>query len=132
MSTSSFFHAAVAAVCLLALSGCAQMTDQEERMLTGGVGGTIIGTVAVAITGGCIPCGAVIGGAVGTAGGYVVDQIDKYNKDPSSGSGNSSTNYNTSPNSNYNSNGGYNSSSNTPSSPSSGASYYDSNPPPRY
>jgi hypothetical protein len=30
------------------------------------------------MTGGCVACGAVIGGAAGTAGGYIVDQMDKH------------------------------------------------------
>jgi hypothetical protein len=31
------------------------------------------------MTGGCVACGAAIGGAVGAAGGYVYDQIEKGN-----------------------------------------------------
>ena len=61
------------------LAGCTGMNDTEQRTLSGGAIGAGVGTVATLATGGCIACGAVVGGAVGAAGGYVVDQIDKSN-----------------------------------------------------
>ena len=62
---------------LLALTGCADMTSQQQRMVSGGAAGAAIGAVDTVMTGGCIPCGAAIGGAVGTGAGYVIDKMDK-------------------------------------------------------
>ena len=62
---------------LLALTGCADMTSQQQRMVSGGAAGAAIGAVGTVMTGGCIPCGAAIGGAVGTGAGYVIDKMDK-------------------------------------------------------
>jgi osmotically inducible lipoprotein OsmB len=75
----SCLHISSIALGLLGLTACSGMNDTEQRTLTGGAGGAVIGTVGTVVTGGCIPCGAAIGGAVGAAGGYVVDQIEKNN-----------------------------------------------------
>jgi hypothetical protein len=75
----SILRASVMAVALLGLTACTGMNDTEQRTLTGGAGGAVIGTVGTVVTGGCIPCGAAIGGAVGAAGGYVYDQVEKSN-----------------------------------------------------
>ncbi len=64
-------------VSLLGLTSCANMSDMQQRLVTGGATGAVVGTVGTVITGGCIPCGTAIGAAVGVAGGYIVDQIDK-------------------------------------------------------
>ena len=64
---------------LLATAGCAEMTNQQQSMLSGGAAGAAIGTVGTVLTGGCVACGAAIGGAVGVGAGYIVDQIDKNN-----------------------------------------------------
>jgi len=80
--TSSFLR--VAAACgLLALSACADMDEQQQKMVSGGAIGAVVGTVGVAITGGCIPCGTVIGGVVGVGAGYLIDQLDKNTKSSS-------------------------------------------------
>jgi len=68
---------AAALVILVGLTGCANMDSTEQRTLSGGAAGAVIGTVGTVATGGCIPCGAAIGGAVGAAGGYVYDQVEK-------------------------------------------------------
>ncbi|MFY9288510.1 MAG: hypothetical protein WAO98_08405 [Alphaproteobacteria bacterium] len=68
--------AAVLAI-LLALSACSNMDRQQQRMLSGGAAGAVAGTGITLLTGGCVACGAAIGGAVGTAGGYIADQMDK-------------------------------------------------------
>jgi hypothetical protein len=65
---------------LIALTSCAGMDDMQQKMLSGGAAGAVIGTVGIAMTGGCIPCGTAIGGAVGTASGYLMDQLDKSTK----------------------------------------------------
>jgi osmotically inducible lipoprotein OsmB len=62
---------------LLALTACDNLDQQQQRMLTGGAAGAAVGTVGTVMTGGCVPCGAAIGGAVGVGAGYVVDQMDK-------------------------------------------------------
>jgi hypothetical protein len=61
----------------LALAGCADMDSQQQRMVSGGAAGAAIGAVGTVLTGGCVACGAAIGGAVGVGAGYVVDQMDK-------------------------------------------------------
>jgi osmotically inducible lipoprotein OsmB len=64
---------------LLALSGCANMNSTEQRTLSGGAIGAAGGAAVTALTGGCVWCGAAIGGAVGAGTGYVYDQVKKGN-----------------------------------------------------
>ncbi len=72
---------------LLGLVSCSNLDTMQQEMLSGGAIGAVVGTVGIAITGGCIPCGTAIGGAVGVGAGYLIDQIDKNTKSsPSSGS----------------------------------------------
>ena len=66
-----------AAVMVLVLGGCSNLSDTQQRVLTGTGVGVASGAVITAITGGCIECGAAIGGAVGAAAGYVVDVVKK-------------------------------------------------------
>lgn len=58
-------------VAALGLSACSGLNTKEQRMLSGGAIGAGTGVAATVITGGCIACGAVVGGAVGTAAGYL-------------------------------------------------------------
>ena len=74
-STSSVKKAALV-VGLLALAGCSNLDSQQQSMLTGGAAGTVIGAGATVLTGGCVACGAAIGGAVGVGTGYVVDKMN--------------------------------------------------------
>jgi osmotically inducible lipoprotein OsmB len=69
----------VAILGLVALASCSGMNDTQQRTLSGAAAGTAIGAVGTVMTGGCVACGAAIGGAVGAAGGYVYDQIQKGN-----------------------------------------------------
>jgi osmotically inducible lipoprotein OsmB len=69
----------VLAVALLGTSACSNMNSTEQRTLSGGAIGAASGTVITAITGGCIWCGAAIGGAVGAGAGFVYDQVKKGN-----------------------------------------------------
>ena len=69
----------VAIVALLGLASCSGMNDTQQRTLSGAGVGTAIGAVGTVMTGGCVACGAAIGGAVGAAGGYVYDQVQKGN-----------------------------------------------------
>ena len=56
------------------------MDEAQQRMVSGGAIGVAAGAVGTVVTGGCVACGMAIGGAVGTAGGYIVDQIDHTTK----------------------------------------------------
>lgn len=58
----------------LGLGACAGMSSSEQRMLSGGAGGAAAGAGIGAVTGGDPVTGAVIGGAAGTAGGYLWDR----------------------------------------------------------
>jgi osmotically inducible lipoprotein OsmB len=69
----------VTLVAALMLSGCAGMSDTQQRTLSGAgigaAGGAVIGAIA-----GNAGLGAVIGTGVGAAGGYVYDQHKKAQK----------------------------------------------------
>lgn len=52
------------------LSGCAGMSDTQQRTVTGGLGGAATGAVIGAIAGNA-GMGAAIGAAAGTAGGFL-------------------------------------------------------------
>ena len=77
MSTQRTFARAVAVIALIGLTGCANMDSQDQRMLSGGAAGAVIGAAGTVLTGGCVACGAAIGGAVGVGAGYVIDKMDK-------------------------------------------------------
>lgn len=62
---------------VLAVTGCSNLNAQEQRMLSGGAAGTAIGAAGTVLTGGCVACGAAIGGAVGVGAGYVYDRLEK-------------------------------------------------------
>ena len=53
-----------------ATSGCAGMSQTEQRTLTGGAGGAAAGAAIGAIAGNA-GLGALIGGAVGASGGFL-------------------------------------------------------------
>lgn len=60
----------------LGLSGCAGMSDTEQRTLSGGAIGTGVGAVVGAISGHTV-WGAAIGAVAGSAGGYLYDKDQK-------------------------------------------------------
>ncbi len=60
----------------LTISGCTSLSTTEQRVLSGGAIGAGAGVLGTALTGGCITCGAVIGGAAGAATGLIVDRIN--------------------------------------------------------
>ena len=68
---------ALAAVLVLSLglAGCAGMNETQQRTLSGGAVGAAGGAAITALTGGCIWCGAAIGGAVGAGTGFVISQV---------------------------------------------------------
>jgi len=72
--------AATTFLCMLVLlTGCANMTDREQRVLSGTAIGTGVGAAAGAI-GGNVGLGAALGAAAGAAGGLLVDDQKKQNK----------------------------------------------------
>jgi len=56
------------------MTGCAGMTDEQQRLLSGGGLGTAGGIALAAVTGGSVLIGAVVGGAAGVAGGALVNE----------------------------------------------------------
>lgn len=62
---------------LLAVSGCSNMTETQQRVLSGGAIGTAGGAVLGAATGGSAIAGGIIGGVVGAGGSYIYDQMEK-------------------------------------------------------
>ena len=81
METQLSAHTKIAIPLVLAgalvLGGCENMDRQTQRMLSGGAIGAATGATVTIVTGGCVACGAAIGGAVGTGVGYVVNEMDK-------------------------------------------------------
>jgi osmotically inducible lipoprotein OsmB len=59
------------------IGGCANMTPQQQRTLSGGAIGAGAGAALGAITGHSIAGGAAIGAAAGAVGGYIYDQSKK-------------------------------------------------------
>ena len=62
---------------LVAAAGCANMTPQQQRALSGGAIGAAGGAAVGAIVGGSPALGAAVGGAVGTAAGALWDDINR-------------------------------------------------------
>lgn len=63
--------------CLAGTTACSDLSTTQQRTLTGGAIGATAGAVGIAITGGCVACGAALGGAVGAGTGYLYDYIDR-------------------------------------------------------
>lgn len=64
-------------VAALGLGGCSNMTQSEQRILSGAAIGTVGGALVGAATGGSTVWGGVIGAAAGATGGYVYDQVKR-------------------------------------------------------
>ncbi len=69
--------AALLVLGLFATVGCANMTPQQQRALSGGAIGAAGGAALGAIVGGNPALGAAVGGAVGTAAGALWQDITK-------------------------------------------------------
>ncbi|MDX2028840.1 MAG: hypothetical protein SFW62_09435 [Alphaproteobacteria bacterium] len=82
---------ALAAVALLSLASCSNMTDSQQKMVSGGLAGTAAGAIGTVVTGGCVACGAAIGGVIGVGAGYLLDQLDKGTRDTAYNSSGSSS-----------------------------------------
>lgn len=65
-----------AVLLLVMLSACSDMNRTEQRVLSGGAIGAGTGAAVTVLTGGCVACGAAIGGAAGAAGGYIYDKVE--------------------------------------------------------
>ncbi len=76
MRASTMF-VVISLVAVLLLGGCAGMTNQQQRVLSGGAIGAGTGAALGAITGGSVATGAAIGAAGGAVGGYLYDQSNK-------------------------------------------------------
>jgi osmotically inducible lipoprotein OsmB len=63
-------------VCALAVTGCSDMTQGQQRVLSGAAIGTAGGAVLGAI-GGNAALGAVAGGVAGVAGGLIYNEVKK-------------------------------------------------------
>lgn len=59
---------------LVGLTACSDMNTTQQRTLSGGAIGAGTGAAVTVMTGGCVACGAAIGGAVGAGAGYVYDK----------------------------------------------------------
>lgn len=64
----------------LGLSACSNLGTRDQKMLSGAAIGAGVGTVGTVMTGGCISCGTIIGGAVGAGAGYILHENDKARK----------------------------------------------------
>ena len=65
-------------LCLVTgLASCANMSDTEQRTLSGSAIGTAGGALVAGLTGGNVLGGAAIGAAVGAASGYLYDRHEK-------------------------------------------------------
>ena len=71
-----WFLIPLALVAVIGMTGCSGMNDTQQRTLSGGAAGAVGGAIGGAVLG-CIWCGAVVGGGLGAAGGYVYDQLNK-------------------------------------------------------
>lgn len=81
---SGFTRTAVLGLVVLGLGACSNMDDMQQRMVSGGAIGVGAGAITTVVTGGCVACGMAIGGAVGTAGGYLVHELDAQTRSDSS------------------------------------------------
>jgi osmotically inducible lipoprotein OsmB len=63
---------------LPAMAGCAHMTPQQQRILSGGAIGAAGGAALGAVTGGNPATGAAVGGAVGAATGALWRDLHHY------------------------------------------------------
>lgn len=62
---------------VMSLGACSDMTKTQQRTLSGAGIGAGVGAAGTVLTGGCVACGAAVGGAVGAGTGYVYDRVQK-------------------------------------------------------
>ena len=90
---SGFARTAVLGTLVLGLGACSNMDEMQQRMVSGGAIGVGAGALTTVITGGCVACGMAIGGAVGTAGGYLINALDNNTRSGSASSAPPPQNY---------------------------------------
>ncbi len=73
---SSLCHVTVLAIAACVLASCADLTDQQQRALTGTTAGAAGGALLGAI-GGNAALGAVAGAGAGLVGGLIVDKVER-------------------------------------------------------
>lgn len=73
---------ALSVTSIFILPACTNMSDTQQRTLSGAAIGTAAGVGIGALTGGGLLWGAAGGAAVGAIGGYVYDQHEKDQKNP--------------------------------------------------
>ena len=61
----------------LVLSGCAGMSDRQQRALTGTAAGTAGGGALIGAIAGNTAIGAAIGAGSGLVGGLIVDRVER-------------------------------------------------------
>lgn len=73
------FRAGLVLLCLMALGACSTTESGHTgtNIVVGTAIGAVTGTAATVLTGGCIPCGAAIGGASGAGAGYIYDWANR-------------------------------------------------------
>ncbi len=74
MTVKIVFRPVLACLCVALLAGCSNLSQTQQRTLSGAAIGAGVGTATTLVTGGCVSCGAAIGGAAGAAGGYIYDK----------------------------------------------------------
>lgn len=68
---------AVPVVAAFAVTGCGNMTQAQQRELSGGAIGAAAGAGITALAGGSAIWGAIGGAAVGTLGGYLYNKNEQ-------------------------------------------------------
>ena len=69
--------AAIILITFLTTIGCAGMSDQQQRTMTGGVIGAAGGAGIAAIAGGNVGVGAAVGAVAGGLTGYIIGEKKK-------------------------------------------------------
>lgn len=74
---TSIAKIALVAVAALGLGACSGLNDTQQSTLSGGAIGAAAGAAGTAVTGGCVSCGAALGGAAGAGAGYLSEALDE-------------------------------------------------------
>ena len=67
---------------ILSMTSCAGLTNQQQRVLTGGALGAGGGAAVGALSGGNPATGALLGGAIGAVGGALIPDDQDYPRHP--------------------------------------------------
>ena len=60
----------------VSVAGCSDLSNTQQKTLSGGAIGAGVGAAGTLVTGGCVTCGAAIGGAVGAGTCYVLSKTE--------------------------------------------------------